>query len=149
MAFYALFPLICACVRSLWKAAVLMVLLIILAETIVYMAHLSRGDASYYFLSFFRFLPFFGAGIVAYQALIVLQDHARAPLIGGACLTAALALIVAYRADLFGVYGDYPVALAAGLAVVGLSCVRSASWSTGPRSFSAGSAIRCIWSTRR
>jgi peptidoglycan/LPS O-acetylase OafA/YrhL len=120
MAFYALFPLICACVRSLWRAAVLMVLLMILAETILYTAQLSRGGGSYYFLSFFWFLPFFGAGIVAYQALVALQDHARAPLIGGACLTAALALIVAYRADLFGDYRDHPVALAAGLAVVGL-----------------------------
>jgi peptidoglycan/LPS O-acetylase OafA/YrhL len=120
MAFYALFPLICTCVRSLWRAALLMALLMILAEAIVYTAQLSRGDESYYFLSFFRFLPFFGAGIVAYQALIALQDHARARLIGGACLTAALALIVAYRADLFGDYGDHPIALAAGLAVVGL-----------------------------
>jgi peptidoglycan/LPS O-acetylase OafA/YrhL len=121
MMFYAMFPLIYAHVRSLWRAAALLLSFVLLAEAFLQvLPYLAKNPPTYYSLSFFRFLPFFAAGIIGYQLLLKLGTHRHAPLIGGLFLAASLALIAGHRADIFYPYRDHPVALACGLAVVGI-----------------------------
>ncbi|GAA4118832.1 acyltransferase family protein [Aminobacter aganoensis] len=120
MAFYAVFPLIFAIVKTPWRASAMFVGFIVLSEAVLVLLPSFVADpAAYWKLSVFRHLPIFGAGIVAYQVGVLFYHRRNALWIGASCLLAALAFIILWRWGVLGRWEHHGKAAAAGLAVLG------------------------------